>query len=153
MGTSRREIVEVIAAMDKRIKKLGVIGFLSSPENDSIDSDFGAFLKERGIEPSAYGTCIYHNESEFILTKYLKKKKYYAETFSPYIKKWGKNDPDLKKQFGFLYRYFIVFIENGKWKRLLMHPILSFGMYFLRILVGLILILNKTKRSSHANQA
>lgn len=137
--------------MDKMIKKFGKIGLLSFRENIPEKSSLHSFLTRHGIKPSRYGACIYHNESEFLLTKYLKKKKYYAETFSPYIEKWGKSDQDLKKQFGFLYRYFIVFLENGKWKRLLMHPILTTGMYFLRILVGLMLLLSKTKRSPHAH--
>ena len=57
-------------------------------------------------------------------------------TMSPNFLLWGKNDPDIKKQLGLLYRYFGVFIEQGKWKKLLRHPILTFGMYFLRFLVG-----------------
>ena len=80
---------------------------------------------------------IFHNEVEFNLRKYLKKKAYYSQSFSDYIKKWGKDDPDIKRQLGFWYRYFGVFLENGKWKRLLRHPILTTGMFFLRFLVGL----------------
>jgi len=80
---------------------------------------------------------IFHNETNFSLNKYLTKKKYYAKSFSTYINKWGKNDPDIKKQFGFWYRYFGVFLENGKWKRLWRHPILAGGMFALRFLVGL----------------
>ena len=43
---------------------------------------------------------------------------------------------DLKKQFGIYYRFLGVFIENGKWKRLLLHPGLASGMYLLRFFVG-----------------
>ena len=53
-----------------------------------------------------------------------------------YIEKWGKDDQDVKKQFGIYYRFFGVFLENGKWKRLVAHPILAAGMYFLRFWVG-----------------
>ncbi|MBI5413570.1 glycosyltransferase [Candidatus Peregrinibacteria bacterium] len=83
---------------------------------------------------------IYHNEAEFNLKKYLHKKKYYAQSFSTYIAKWGKNDPDIKKQFGFWYRFFGVFTENGKWKKLVGHPILMVGMYSLRVKIGLIFL-------------
>lgn len=79
---------------------------------------------------------LYHNEAEFSLAKYLKKKSYYSHNLNAYISKWGQNDPDIKKQLGFSYRFFGVFIENGKWKKLLRHPFLAAGMYFLRILVG-----------------
>ncbi len=79
---------------------------------------------------------IYHNEAEFDMKKYLQKKSYYAKSFSTYSKKWGNNDPDVKKQLGFLYRFFWVFTENGKWVKLITHPILALAMYFLRVLVG-----------------
>lgn len=97
--------------LDKRIKRLGKFGIIKSP--------------------------LFHNEEEFSLKKYLAKKGYYSKNLDVFIEKWGKNDPDVKKQFGFCYRFFGVFIENGKWKKLLRHPILAAGMYFLRFLVGI----------------
>jgi glycosyltransferase involved in cell wall biosynthesis len=97
--------------LDKRLEKLGKFAIIKSP--------------------------LYHNESEFDLTKYLKKKGYYSQNLDAYISKWGKSDPDIKKQFGFCYRFFGVFFENGKWKKLLRHPLLAAGMYFLRLLVGI----------------
>lgn len=97
--------------LDKRLKALGKLGIAKNP--------------------------LYHNETDFNLRKYLKKKKYYSKNINVYIEKWGKNDPDVKKQFGFYYRFFKVFTENGKWKKLLRHPILASGMYFLRFLVGM----------------
>ena len=70
------------------------------------------------------------------LSEYLDKINYYTKNVDIYLNKWGKNEPDIKKQFGLYYRYFGVFIEQGKWKKLLRHPILAFGMYWLRFLVG-----------------
>ncbi|NTU66709.1 MAG: glycosyltransferase [Candidatus Moranbacteria bacterium] len=103
--------------LDKKLKKIGEIALVSHP--------------------------IYHNEAEFDLMKYLSKKGYYGEKFDEYIKKWGKDDPDIKKQFGLSYRFFGVFMENGKWKKLLAHPCLAFGMYFLRGMVGFNFLLRK----------
>jgi len=100
---------------DKRLKKLGRFDIIKSP--------------------------LHHNESDFGLKKYLAKKSYYSKNIDIYISKWGKNDPDIKKQFGLWYRYFGVFTENWKWKKLLQHPILAMGMYFLRFLVGIKYIL------------
>jgi glycosyltransferase involved in cell wall biosynthesis len=97
--------------LDKRLKKLGKFDIIQS--------------------------SLFHNESKFNLKTYLSKKSYYAKNFDAYIKKWGEDDPDIKKQFGFWYRYIGVFTENGKWKWLLRHPVLTAGMYFLRILVGI----------------
>jgi glycosyltransferase involved in cell wall biosynthesis len=96
--------------LDKRLKKLGKFGIIKS--------------------------SLFHNEEEFSLKKYLAKKEYYSKNLDVYIEKWGKDDPDVKKQFGCRYRFFGVFIESGKWKKILRHPILALGMYFLRFLVG-----------------
>ena len=42
-----------------------------------------------------------------------------------------------------VYRYFGVFVENGKWRRLLRHPILAAVMYFERIAVGFTYLANR----------
>ncbi|MFA6285613.1 MAG: glycosyltransferase [Parcubacteria group bacterium] len=97
--------------LDKRLKKLGKFDIAKNP--------------------------LYHNEEEFSLKKYLAKKGYYSKNLDVYIKKWGRGDSDIKKQFGFCFRFFGVFFENGKWKKMLRHPILAAGMYFLRSLVGI----------------
>ncbi len=119
--------------IDKKIKQIGKIGLLPISKNRNKLSN--QFIRDRGIK-GEYENVIFHNESEFNLKEYINKKGYYAQSFDTYINKWGKNDPDIKKQFGLFYRYFGVFIEQGKWKKLLRHPILTFGMYFLRFLVG-----------------
>ncbi len=82
-------------------------------------------------------SSLYHNEGNFNLFKYIKKKGFYSADLNKYIWKWGKKDLDLKKQFGLHYRFCGVFLEFGKWKKLVTHPILSLGMYWLRILVGI----------------
>lgn len=88
-------------------------------------------------------TFIYHNEVNFNLVQYLNKKSYYIKNFDKYINKWGKDDIDIKKQLGFYYRYFGVFIENGKWKKILAHPILTLGLFFLKGIVGITYLINK----------
>ncbi len=100
------------------------------------DWDFDKKIRLRG-KVDLIREPIYHNEAEFNLKKYLTKKSYYARSFGTYIKKWGRNDPDVKKQFGPNYRYLGVFIENGKWKNVIVSPHLFFGMLLLRFLVGL----------------
>lgn len=78
---------------------------------------------------------INHNESEFNLKKYLDKKSYYSNTFDIYREKW-KGHSDVKKQLSPYYRLAKVFIEKGKWKKLIRHPLLTIGMYYLRFRVG-----------------
>lgn len=96
--------------LDKRIKKYGRADFISSP--------------------------LFHNESKFDIKQYLDKKGYYSTNFNVYINKWGKDDPDIHRQFGPGYRLFGVFVEDGKWKKLLEDPILTVCMLFLRVLAG-----------------
>ncbi len=103
--------------LNKRIKKLGNLDIIASP--------------------------LYHNEENFQLKVYLKKKVCYSQYFAKYIAKWRKSDPDVQKQFGIQYRYFGVFVENGKWRKILSHPILAMSMYFLRFLVGINYLIKK----------
>jgi glycosyltransferase involved in cell wall biosynthesis len=86
---------------------------------------------------------IYHNEAAFNLCHYVRKKRNYAHSFDVYINKWGRDDPDIRRQFGPMYRLLVVFVENGKWKRLLTNPYLAVGMYLLRSLVGLAFVLRR----------
>jgi len=101
--------------LDKKFKQIGTIGLVPERNNEAV---------------------IFHHEEEFDLKKYLNKKSYYSESFAVYINKWGKNDPDIKKQFGLFYRYFGVFLEDGRWKKFIFHPSQALGVYFLRVLVG-----------------
>ena len=106
------------------------------------DWDFDKKIRRIG-KTDLVKTPIYHNEQNFNLLQYLNKKSYYINNFDKYIKKWGKEDSDIKKQFGIYYRYLGVFVENGKWKKILVHPILTFGMFFLRGIIGIIYLIKK----------
>lgn len=107
---------------------------LCGPEDWAIDLQ----IREKGGMISLLkNSWINHNESEFNLKKYLNKKSYYSKSFDKYKEKWGSNYLDIKKQLGFYYRFVGVFIENGKWKKLIKHPLLTIGMYYLRFRVGL----------------
>lgn len=126
---------------DKKIRKLGRVEVLDTYDFNEINTS----LTKLSYLESDFVNClakisskalIYHNETKFNLKKYLQKKNYYAKSFNSYINKWGKNDQDIKKQFGFYYRYFLVFLENQKWKRAIRHPDLMTGVFLLRFLVG-----------------
>jgi glycosyltransferase involved in cell wall biosynthesis len=112
---------------------------LCGPEDWDLDRRLG----ERG-GLHLISASLYHDEGAFNFAKYLKKKSYYARTFDAYRQKWH-NDVIVRKQLGIYYRFIGVFIENGKWKRLIRHPLLGFGMYFLRFLVGCSYICAKKK--------
>ena len=139
--------------LDKKIRQMGKVKLVKTQKVESKKLKMENFkkwklynfIKEKGVNPENYGSAIYHNEAEFNLKKYLQKKAYYANSFDIYIKKWGRDDPDIKKQFGIWYRFFGVFTENGKWKRLIKHPILAMGMYWLRFIVGVMYLMSKVR--------
>ena len=120
----------------RRERFLELDGFDENLDFGPDDWDFDRRVRETG-RMGTIEAPIYHNEGGFSFRKYLNKKTYYITSFNKYIQKWGCDDPVIKKQFGLLYRYFRVYLENGKWKRLLMHPVLTLGLYFLRFMVGL----------------
>jgi glycosyltransferase involved in cell wall biosynthesis len=118
----------------RKDKFLEIDGFdenLTGPEDWDFDRRIGAIGKAGIINAS-----IYHNEGNFDFNKYLSKKIYYSCSFSRYVNKWGLGDLIIKKQLGFAYRCFGVFVEHGKWRKLIKHPFLALGMYYLRITVG-----------------
>lgn len=101
------------------------------------DWDLTKMIKKKTTAISHTSSYLYHHEEGLSLSVYLNKKKKYTTTFANYSAKWGKKDPDVKKQLGFSYRLFGVFFEKGKYKRLLMHPVLALSLYYLRIRVGI----------------
>jgi glycosyltransferase involved in cell wall biosynthesis len=96
---------------DRRVRKIGRTGIVNVP--------------------------LYHNEGQFNIKRYLKKKKYYSKGIKKYIRKWGTHDQETTKQVGVWYRLMGVFVEKGKWKRLIRHPICMIAMYCLRLRVAI----------------
>ena len=130
--------------LDKKIRENGTVGSLSSSGNVYKSGEnhgdkrwhLEEFIKRHYRNYDRAYAGIYHNESDIEISKYLKKKIYYAKGFKGYVNRWGADDPDIQRQLGFLYRFLIVFLEHGKWKKLIGNPTLAFGMYGLRFLVG-----------------
>ena len=131
--------------LDKRYKKIGrteLLGTRCTNENWAMEH----FINSRGVIHEQSFVGIYHNEDEQNISQYLKKKVYYSPSIQRYIEKWGKNDPDIVQQTGFLYRYVVVFIESGRWRRLMAHPLLSIGMLTLRVIVGSVYLTKRKKQ-------
>ena len=133
--------------IDKKLKALGAIALVdASGAVSGTGWVLGDFVQDRGVDWRRMPGAIFHDEAEFDLWRYLRKKTYYMGSFDAYVAKWGARDRDVRRQLGFWYRFFGVFLENGKWRRLIRHPVFAGGIYFLRGMVGLRYILRRITR-------
>lgn len=114
---------------------------LAGPEDWDFDRQYLAKTSRVAIT----GQALLHNETAFNFKRHLQKKAYYAGSFDRYIAKWGKDDPVIRRQFGFAYRFFTVFFENGKWRRALKRPDLLCLIWLERILTGLVFVCRKKR--------
>jgi glycosyltransferase involved in cell wall biosynthesis len=130
--------------LDKRLKELGRVELVR--DGRAIESwELDEFVETRGAKRSIDYAGLFHNEDEQSLHVYLKKKAYYSPSMDSYVKKW-KGDPDVARQLGVKYRYFGVFLEEGRWRKILRHPIRFAAVFLLRIMVGVVfLTFNKKK--------
>lgn len=103
---------------------------MSGPE----DSDWGQRI--RGVRTISRNWLYHHDDIPFV--DYCKKKAYYTKSMKKYSEKW----PD-DKCLNLKYRCFDVFVENGKWKKLFKHPVLTLGIIFVLIVRGIIYVRNK----------
>lgn len=121
--------------LDKRFKKMGKLTLVNS--GSSVESwPLDNFIQSRGITRPRSLAGIFHNEDEQSLKRYLAKKSYYSGSMDAYQKKWP-DDADIRRQLGFFYRFFSVFLENGRWKKIVRNPMRFMGVISLRFLVGL----------------
>ncbi len=104
--------------LDRRVRKIGRTGIVDTP--------------------------LYHNEGRFNMKRYLKKKNYYSNGIKNYVRKWGPNDQETTKQVGVWYRLMGVFVEKGKWKKLVRNPLFMIAMYCLRLRVAVTYLLSRT---------
>jgi len=95
---------------DRRIRKISRTGVINAP--------------------------LYHNEGSFNMEQYLKKKKYYTNGIKKYVRKWEYDNSETMKQTGIWYRLMGVFVEKGKWKKLIRNPLFTIAMYYLRFRVA-----------------
>jgi len=108
-------------------------GLIAGPEDWELDIRVLA----TGAKCEVLKHHLIHNEKSLSFRRLMAKKAYYAKSMAAYRAKWPGH-PALRKQFGLYYRYLGVFVENGKWRRLLRHPVLAAVMYFERVAVGFV---------------
>jgi len=88
-------------------------------------------IEDMGLKVNArISSYILHHEEGFNLRKWLGKKKYYINSAREYSKKYTKY---AQLQTSVMYRASL-FTANGKWKRLVRHPVLTAGLLLLKTL-------------------
>lgn len=108
------------------------------------DWDLDRRLLAEGARTMVTSGDLYHHEEELTFRRLMAKKRYYSGTVDDYRRKWP-GDPVVKRQFSPWYRFVGVFVEKGKWRRILRHPILFAGVIFERFSVGVVYLLNRGK--------
>lgn len=112
------------------------------------DWDLDIQLKEMGCKFGIIDECVYHHEECLSLWKYLIKKKRYVSGSLVYQEKWKKRNEKLyneiiKKQYSPYYRLIVVFIENGKWKKVIRNFHLYIIAVFIKLFVGIIYLVKR----------
>ena len=84
--------------LDKRIKNLGEIMPLEEIKTEKKDWNQELYILVKKNLESEYLTSsgFFHDERDFSIVWYVKKKIYYSNSIENYRKKWGKNDRDVK---------------------------------------------------------
>lgn len=106
---------------------------MSGPE----DADWGNKIK--GLRAISTRPLYHHDDIGFI--EYFKKKAYYAES----MKEFKRVNPT-DKVLDWKYRCFIVFVEKGKWKKILRHPVLFSGVMLIVLIRAFIYLTAILKR-------
>lgn len=101
------------------------------------DWDLDRRIKEVTKRIALTRGALFHDEGNFSLWRNLGKKNYYFGNIHVYIDKWG-NDDIVRQQCGFAYRFWTVFMENGKWKRAIKRPDLMICVWLYRVFVGIV---------------
>jgi len=132
--------------LDKRFKRIGKIGLVQNGDF-AKEWELTNLIEENGVRVDRAFVGFFHNESKQTIRQYLRKKTYYSPSMEDYVEKWGHKDPDVMRQLGLVYRYFTVFVENGKWRKLVQRPLLAILMIGLRMAVGTAFVMSKVKNN------
>lgn len=106
------------------------------------DWDLDRLCLAAGARVELTDGALLHDEGRFSWRRHLRKKAYYSGTMRRYRDKWD-NDAIIRKQLGVGYRFFGVFLEHGKWRKALRHPLMMASIYFERAVVGATYLLRR----------
>jgi len=120
----RRDLLEKVDGYDETF---------TGPEDWDLDRKILQVTKNTALTDGH----LLHDEQALTFRRMLKKKAYYSGAFAAYQNKWN-HDAVIQKQFGFAYRFFGVFFENGKWRRVIARPHYMLAVWFERLCVGIV---------------
>lgn len=106
------------------------------------DWDLDRLCLAAGARVALTDGALLHDEGAFSWRRHIRKKAYYSGTMERYRAKWN-NDAVIRKQLGVGYRFFGVFLENGKWRRALAHPLMMASIFLERFVVGVVFLLRR----------
>lgn len=133
--------------LDRRIGALGKLSILiyNPLHKENWDQSVLAYVTSLLPIGQPLNQGLFHDEAHVSPLVYLKKKSYYSNTMIDYQRKWGQHDSIVRKQFGFIYRFFIVFFEHKKWRLAIRHPILLISVIAFRAAVGVNYLFRKNQ--------
>lgn len=138
-------VVDAVRIIKKSVFNSGLrydVNLSSGP----ADWDFDNQLKVQNYKFGIIDNYIDHYEKYAGLKKYLFKKAGWNKGGDFYREKWRNSDvydQIVKKQYSAFYRLFKVFVEDGKWRKLILKFYLFIPMISLRFLVGFIYLFSK----------
>jgi glycosyltransferase involved in cell wall biosynthesis len=109
------------------------------------DWDLDIRLLDAGARCRVLSHPLLHDEEALTLRNVLAKKAYYARNLSQYVAKWPGH-PTVRRQLSPWYRFAGVFFENGRWRRVVRHPVLFAIVLFERFAIGCVYLANRRRR-------
>lgn len=111
------------------------------------DWDLTLQLKVLGARFGYIDAYVRHHEEDLNFWEFMTKKKIYARGGEIYKEKWRKKNKkiyqdNVKKQFDPLYRLFIIFVEKGKWRELVLEIHLYLLFLTLKVTMSVIYFLS-----------
>lgn len=126
----RKSVLEATGGYDENL--------IAGPEDWELDIRILA----TGARCAVLKGHLIHNEKRLTFRRMLEKKAYYTKSFAAYRAKWPDH-PAVRRQFSPFYRFIGVFVEKGKWRKVLRHPILFAVMMAERVAVGFVYLKNR----------
>jgi len=143
--------------LDARIRERVAFDFLDLSDHRQIEEWSPAVLglvKRQSVKANLARVGILHDDGKLSLSDFLRKKWYYMGGLSAYTQA-AENEArhHHRQMLNPLYRLVTVYVEQGKWRRVLRHPLMFLNVLALRLMVSLEYVAHKltARRMSHGD--